>query len=323
MSIKKTIVILAVSMLFAGCSSNSSRNNTNNSGSALNQISGDNMPGFNVAAQRSVSYSIGINGENAEFISDDIIQVPLTLNGEEGCEKVGVRIFIDGILQDFTPDNSENWLNHNIMSVKTDDSDYELKVKAKFDKNIETHKISALSVYNPEFSPKVGMSLGNNHKAAAGAFRTLPTSGTQLNYVDNSTICKAADPSAITKEQSEKYNLKGEYDEALLLLQNDGNTYTLNETGSGVSLQFIAGTQTAGSEKYRVSFYKNHEPVQFNGNHSYLDVSLEGGKISITNIEIADVKDGDFLYCIAVPTASHNEFAYPKKTDTVVVTKGE
>ncbi len=323
MSIKKMIVILAVSMLLAGCSSNSSRNNTNNSGSVPNQLSGDNVPNFDAAGQRPVRYSIGIKGENAQFISGDVIQVPLTLNGEEGCEEVGVRVFIDGILQDFTPDNSQNWLNHNIMSIKTDDTDYELEIKAIFDENIDSHKISALSVYNPEFTPKAGMSLRNNHKAAAGAFRTLPTSDTQLNYADNSVICKAAEPSAITKEQAEKYNLKGEYDEALLLLQNDGNTYALNETGLGVSLQFVAGTQAAGSEKYRVSFYKNHELVQFNGDYSYLDVSLEGGKISITDIKIADVKDGDFLYCIAVPTASYNEFAYPKKTDTVVVTKGE
>ncbi len=323
MSIKKTIVILTVSILLTGCNSNSSRNSTNNNGSVLNPLAGDNAPNFDAAGQRPVRYSIGIKGEKARFISDDTISVPLTLNGEEGCEKVGVRVFIDGILQDFTPDNSENWLDHNIMNVKTDDTDYELEIKAIFDENIETHKISALSVYNPEFTPKVGMSLGNNHKAAAGAFRALPTRDTKLNYADNSAICKAADPSAITKEQSEKYHLKGEYDEALLLLQNDGNTYTLNETGSGVSLQFIAGTQTAGSEKYRISFYKNHELVHFNGDYSYLDVSLEGGKISITDIEIADVKDGDFLYCIAVPTASYNEFAYPKKTDTVVVAKGE
>ncbi len=323
MSIKKTIVILAVSMLLAGCNSNSSLNNTNNSGSVSNQLSGDNVPNFDAAGQKPVRYSIGIKGENARFISDDTISVPLTLNGEEGCERVGVRVFIDGILQNFTPDNSENWLNHIIMSVKTDETDYELKVKAIFDENIETHTISALSVYNPEFTPKVGISLRNNHKAAAGAFRTLPTSNTQLNYADNSIICKASDSSAITKGQSEKYNLKGEYDEALLLLQNDGNTYTLNETGTSVTLQFVAGTQTAGSEKYRVSFYKNHELVHFNGDYSYLDVSLEGGKISITDIEIPNVKDGDFLYCIAVPTASHNEFAYPKKTDTVVVTKGE
>ncbi len=323
MSIKKMIVILAVSILLAGCNSNSRRNNTNSSGLISNPIAGDNVPNFDAAGQRPVRYSIGIKGENARFISDDTISVPLTLNGEEGCERVGVRVFIDGILQNFTPDNSENWLNHNIMSVKTGDTDYELKVKAIFDENIETHTISALSVYNPEFTPKVGMSLGNNHKAAAGAFRTLPTNDIQLNYADNAAICKAADLSAITKEQSEKYNLKGEYDEALLLLQNDGKTYALNETGFGVTLQFVAGTHAAGSEKYRVSFYKNHELVQFNGDYSYLDVSLEGGKISITDIKIADAKDGDFLYCIAVPTASYNEFAYPKKTDTVVIAKGE
>ncbi|MDE7231203.1 MAG: hypothetical protein K2N56_12045, partial [Oscillospiraceae bacterium] len=104
---------------------------------------------------------------------------------------------------------------------------------------------------------------------------------------------------------------------------NGGNTYALNENGSGVSLQFVAGTQKAGSEKYRISFYKNHELIPFNGDYLYFDILLEGGKIGITDIEINDVQAGDFLYCIAVPTASYNEFAYPKKTDTIVVVRSK
>ncbi len=319
---KKIIALLAMMvMALTGCDNsqlNKPSSNTAVSDPFVEDIS--NTP--NMILNR-VNFKVGLD-ETKAVMNNNTLQIPLKLNGDEGCEKVGIKVFIDGILQEFSSDNSENYSFNNILSVKTDDIPYSLKIKAKFDENIETHTISAVSVYNPNFVPQPGLSLGNNHKGAAGGFRVLPITDSQLDFSDGKIVLKASSPTPITNEQMEKYNLKGENSEAFLLVQNeDRNTYALNENGSSVSLQYVVGTQTAGSEKYRVSFYKNHELVHFNGDYSYLDVSLEGGKISITDIKIADVKDGDFLYCIAVPTASYNEFAYPKKTDTVVVTKGE
>lgn len=319
---KITALFLILVFTLTGCN-NSSQDIDYSDNSVISNPFDESVSDVFESAVKPVGFEVGVKSEEAIFADNNILQIPLILNGDEGCEAVGIKVFIDGLLQEFSADNSDNYSFWEKLSVKTDDTDYALKIKAKFDENIETHTISAVSIYNPDFVPHAGMSLGNNHKAAAGAFQTLPISGVQPDFSDNTAICNAENPSAITNEQSEKYNLKGEYDEALLLLQNGGNTYTLNETDSSVLLQFVAGTQVAGSEKYRVSFYKNHELAEFNGGFSYIDISLEGGKISITDIEITDVKDGDFLYCIAVPTSSYNEFAYPKKTDTVVVTKGE
>lgn len=319
--LKKTIAILSVlAMGLTGCSAVQSENNPN-SVAVSDPFSGDASIAENPFMTRA-SYKVGINAENAKLTGDSVLEVPLNLNGDEGCEKVGIKIFIDGILQEFSPDNSETYSYNNIMSVKTDDTDYRLKINAKFDENVETHTISAVSVYNPDFVPQPGLSLGNNHKGAAGGFRVLPIIDTQLEFSYSKVVLKAPSPTPATNEQMKKYNLKGENSEAFLLLQNDGkNTYALNENGSSVSLQFVAGTQIAGSEKYRVSFYKNHELTAFNGDYLYLDISSEGGKISISDITIDNVQAGDFLYCIVVPTASFNEFAFAKKTDSVVVVK--
>lgn len=318
---KKIVALLSMLVIvLTGCKSNSQESKPSDNTIISDPFIGDASNSGNLP-MTTASFEIGIINKDAK-LTNNTLQVPLMLKGDEWCEELGIKVYIDGILQEFSPDNSENYSYNNIMSVKTDDTDYLLKIKAKFDESIEPHTISTVSIYNPEFAPKAGMSLGNNHQAAAGAFRTLPITYTELEYADNTTIYQSQAPSPITKEQSEKYNLKGEYDEAFLLLQNDGGkTYALNENGTSVSLQFVAGTQAAGSEKYRVSFYKNHELTAFNGDYYYLDISLEGGKISITDIELSGVKEGDFLYCIAVPTASYNEFAFPKKTDTVVVVK--
>lgn len=76
---------------------------------------------------------------------------------------------------------------------------------------------------------------------------------------------------------------------------------------------------TSGTTDYRVSFYKNHELVKFNGKYDNLDVTAEGGKITEVNISIDDVSAGDFMYCVAVPLESVHEYVYPIKTDSVMV----
>ena len=315
---KKIIVLLAlVVMILTGCD-NSQLNKPSDNTEVPDPFVGDISTTANMIMSR-VNFKIGLQETDAVMVNN-MLQIPLILNGDDGCEKVGIKIFIDGILQEFSPDNSENYSFNNTLSVKTDDTGYQLKIKAKFDENIGTHTISAVSVYNPDFVPQPGLSLGNNHNGAAGGFRILQITDTQLEFSDSKVVIKAPSPNPITNEQMKKYNLKGENSEAFLLLQNDdGNTYALNENGTSVSLQFVAGSQKAGNEEYRVSFYKNHELVPFNGDYLYLDVSSVGGKISISDITIDNVQAGDFLYCIVVPTSSFNEFAFAKKTDTIVV----
>lgn len=324
---KKIIAALFVfTTVLTGCS-NSGQNNASGNGLVSDPFANDPENSSSILSnpfKTQVNYSIGLKSDEAKFIGGETLQIPLSLKSDEESVSVGVKVYVDGILQEFSFDDSQSYSDNNIMCTKTDDTNYQLEINAKFDENIETHTISALSVYNPEFKPQPGMSLGNNHKGAAGGFRFLPTGNTPLEFSDSKVILKADSPSPITNEQLEKYRLKGENSQTLLLMQSvSGNTYALNKNGSSVLLQFVLGTQIAGSEKYRVSFYKNHNLVPFNGDYLYLDVSSEGGKISITDIEINDVKDGDFLYCIAVPTASYNEFAYPKKTDTIVVVDAE
>lgn len=321
---KKTGVFLSMlAILLTGCADNSQNIHYPDSDVISNPFN-ENATGNVKPAITQASFEIGVKSNDANFADNNILQMPLVLTGSEGCENVGVKLFIDGILQEFSPDNSEDYSFNNTLSVKTDDIPYALKIKAKFDKNIETHTISAVSVYNPDFVPQPGMSLGNNHKGAAGGFCVLPTTDTQLDFLDSKVVLKAPAPTPITNEQMEKYNLKSENSEAFLLVQNDDkNTYSLDENGNSVSLQFVAGTQTAGKEEYRVSFYKNHELTSFNGDNLYLDISSEGGKISVSDIIIDNVQAGDFLYCVIVPTSSFNEFAYAKKTDTIVAVDAE
>lgn len=70
-------------------------------------------------------------------------------------------------------------------------------------------------------------------------------------------------------------------------------------------------------QDYRIAFFVNHEPVKFNGDYEYLDVKIEGMKITETEIEIENIKVGDFVYCIAVPLLSE-EVAYKSASKLVI-----
>lgn len=48
----------------------------------------------------------------------------------------------------------------------------------------------------------------------------------------------------------------------------------------------------------------NHEPIKFNGDYDHLDVKMEGEKITVTEIELKNIKPRDFVYCVAVPLAA-------------------
>ena len=78
----------------------------------------------------------------------------------------------------------------------------------------------------------------------------------------------------------------------------------MSENESSIKLHFAAFTTDSRVEMRRVTFFVNHEPVKFNGDYEYLDYTMEGEKITEMDIEIENVKVGDFIYCISVPFSS-------------------
>lgn len=52
---------------------------------------------------------------------------------------------------------------------------------------------------------------------------------------------------------------------------------------------------------YRVSFYKNHDRIKFNGDSDYMDIEIKEGNITTANVILEDINEGDFIYCFAVP----------------------
>lgn len=272
-------------------------------------------------------YGFGLHGENAEFSENNIMNVPLWLSGDETSVNVGIRFFIDGILQDYSVNDLNNTSSFNKFDTEVNkDVTYQLKTNAKFDKNLERHSISGISILNPDYHPENGeWFFANNHKGLANVTNYISLNDSITSFADDIIITKADSFSSFTSEQKEKYNIRENMSDTVFLLQSENNTnkYTLNKTEDKLDLSFAFVAMQKGITDYRISFYKNHELVKFNGNNDYIDVKAEGGKILETDITIDDVSIGDFLYCICVPINSTSENSFAFKSDSVLVLDSE
>ncbi len=272
---------------------------------------------------REVSYGFGLHGDEAEF-TENSLKIPMLLKGAESSVDVGVMVYVDGILQEYSSEQlGNNSAMNRFSTTVNEDKTIPIYTDAKFDSSLAKHTINGISILYPDFRPESDSPFfGNNHKALSGSSGYISIDGKSVSYAENIHILKAESPSIITSEQKEKYKIRENTWDTVSLLQskNDSHTFTINDSESSLELDFAMYSTSSGNSDYRFSFYKNHTLTKFNGEYDYLDVKVEGGKIVETKINIDDVEVGDFLYCVAVPLNSTHEYIYPIKTDSIMVT---
>lgn len=278
------------------------------------------------SSSHDVSYGFGLHSDEAEF-TENLLKIPMLLKGAESSVNVGVMVYVDGILQEYSAEQSgNNSVMNRFSTTVNEDKTIPIYTDAKFDSNLAKHTVNGISILYPDFRPEPDSPFfGNNHKALSGSSGYISIDGKSVSYAENIHILKAESPSIITSEQKEKYEIRENTWDTVSLLQseNDSHTFTLDDSESGLELDFAMYTTSSGNSDYRFSFYKNHTLTKFNGEYDYLDVKVEGGKIVEAKISIDDVEVGDFLYCVAVPLNSTHEYIYPIKTDSVMVIDSE
>ena len=67
----------------------------------------------NQSKVQHLRYGFALHGENAEILEDNTVNVPLWLSGDETSVNVGIRFFIDGILQDYSVNDLNNTSSFN------------------------------------------------------------------------------------------------------------------------------------------------------------------------------------------------------------------
>ena len=262
--------------------------------------------------QTIASYGIGYAGDIQ--LNGNTILVPVEMSGGRKETKAGLLIYIDGILQEYSIDSGDN-TTMQIVDVPADTKTiYSLNVAAACDE-LENHYLNIVSVLLPEYVPE-------NKNASFGVYHSGLTIFPRNISFDISDFTKPVNalhtdkPQRIDSSTSEKYNIGEENVTFRILGENDNNQYY--ENNGTVSLSLLSYTTQPDDAKYRVSFYKNHQLVKINDSYEYVDVSVEKGKYSVTDLIINDVQAGDFIYCVAVPLDFVNN-SMPYKTQSTFI----
>lgn len=250
----------------------------------------------------SFAYALSFGEDHFKINNNKLILSPVLTGDNRGSVNVGLRVFVDGMPQYYTdaasPESTDMMRFDTIVNTE---KSYELTADTVIDPNLSQHTIAAAGLVYPDYYPKENTSFGNYHKMLSSVTSNLPTENAGFSTADDIKILNLEN-SVMSQEQKESFGLNDTSGVMDIELNQNGigvNTYEIKD--NLLTLSFNAYSTAATVIPYRVSFYKNHKQIKFNDGYDYIDLSLEGGKMSQADIKISDVKSGDFIYCIAVP----------------------
>lgn len=250
----------------------------------------------------SFAYSLSFDEDHFKINNNELILSPVLTGDNRGSVNVGLRVFIDGMPQYYADDaSSESTDMMQFDTIVNTEKTYELTVDTVIDHNLSQHTIAVAGLVYPDYYPKENTSFGNYHKILSSLTSNLPTENAGFSTADDIKILNLEN-SVMSQEQKEGFGINDTSGVMDIELNQNGigvNTYEIKD--NSLTLSFNAYSTAATVIPYRVSFYKNHKQVKFNDGYDYIDLSLEGGKMSQADIKISDVKSGDFIYCIAAP----------------------
>ncbi len=250
----------------------------------------------------SFAYSFSFGEDDFKINNNELVLSPVLTGDSRGSVNVGLRVFVDGIPQYYTDDaSSETTDMMRFDTIVNTKKAYELTVDAVIDPDLTQHTIAVAGLAYPDYYPKENTNFGNYHKMLSSLTSNLPTENADFSTANNIKIL-SLENLVMLQEQKEGFGINDTDGVMDIVLNQNGaavNTYEIKD--NTLTLSFNAYSTAATVVPYRVSFYKNHKQIKFNDGYDYIDLSLEGGKMSQADIKISDVKSGDFIYCIAAP----------------------
>ncbi len=313
--------ILCICIMFSGCSDSRLFQVPDNSDLNISTIGdpiGD-KNNSNTSPIASFAYGLSFGADDVRNNNGNLWISPSVTGDNRASAEIGLLVFVDGIPQKYSVGNADNfaYMTRFNTKVKTKET-YDLLIDASLDQNLSEHTISIASISYPDYYPDKTPVFGMYHKILAplvvdfGACSGIASH----NVIKSLTL----DNKIMTQEDKDKYGVIDDGVMDISLNQNNNSpNYTIENGELKLTLNAYSTSNT--SVEYRVSIYKNHEHILFNGDYEYVDVKLEGGKFSVTDITLNDVASGDFVYCIAVPL-NQGEVIIKSKS-MIALNKGE
>lgn len=266
-----------------------------------------------------ISYGTSINIPDFEFLTceNNKVMLPITVENAGKEFSLGFCIFSDGIIQEYTSSVSNEKTTMQIFDLLPDSKqtiDFYIDNIENISQSDDV-SFSYMTIINPEYIP----SLANN----GGELPHITSGGDSLHlHMDSPTessdykIYNEFDIHAITDEEAARFGiLLDERDKShstrFILDSINGtgrpieNMIECSENGT-LPLNLYSWT-TNGNDSFsangtfRVSFYKNHERINFNGDYDYIDIELKESYFTTAEVTLENINEGDFIYCIAAP----------------------
>lgn len=316
---KLSIAFLAGILLLTGCSRQGLPGDLPIGSSSRSEIA-DPLEEPVDNSEDSAQLKLPASGCNHSFdpdkisISEDGLIISPTIKGHGSDTNIGIVVFIDGVRQKYSVgDSAEKSYMANFDIKAGSEQTFDLKVDAVLDGSLDKHLISMGVIMVPDFvSTAEDPTFGMYHNMLSTGVFELPEEVKDAFPNKNYNVLKTEN-SLLTQKQIDKFRIEiGDVNENgicedVYLLQGDDrleDRYTMPEGENKIKLHFSAYTTQHTLVQQRVTFYVNHEAVKFNGGYDHLDFTAEGEKITELDVELDNVKQGDFIYCITVPLSS-------------------
>lgn len=325
------VVITACAALGTNALENS--NNINND-SVFSEIENDAATEIN---KNDIGFSIEnmnyeTNFDNLHFIwginSDDVslltyennrLVVPIKVSNYEKSFSIGILAYVDGIIQPYSSDiSSEKKYMQSVEVLEKSELTYEIYIDdIEIPEGKAEHELSILSVINPDYTPVQNELMNDNHTSAG--LWSLRFNLKSQPEKKNFRISSDYESHAFTDEEVARFwiNEKGSTTKFFLCpADSDSNPdwrYSVSDNGVQ-EMKLYACSVNSGSCDYRISIYKNNERIPFNNGSDYLDITCEDNYIAIADINLYNITENDFVYCVAVPFHENKE---AKKSFTI------
>lgn len=255
----------------------------------------------------ATSYGFNFGTKDIDYGSEELILSPMLMGGDAPT-RVGFMVFIDGIPQKYCSENSTEYSYISGFDVEENsEKTHELTVDAMVDNDMSEHIISVSTILAPDFVPPLETpTFGNYHRILRNKSKKLSDEITGIAAADEYKALKAENR-VLTNEEKEEYGLGEEYGTGyavecdLQQFKRLESTFALKSGENCLAATLCAYSTMPDVQDYRVTVFVNHKPVKINGDYDCVDVKMEGGKISKTEITLENIKVGDFVYCIAAP----------------------
>lgn len=277
----------------------------------------------------AVSFNVCVNKSNFEYLEyiDNCLTIPLTIQNAATPIEIGMFVFADGILQNYSSDLSKEKSSMQIFSLNENEtSAVELYVNDIItDKIWNDTLVEVICIVNPNFTPT-----SDNLRAIASHAGdmavVIPVKAKATSKASEINIQREYESHPITEEEAKRFgfNIESESSSMDFMLTPYGEKSrpqgVIAATSNGkLKLELCEYSRNYPTNTYRISIYKNHEKISFNNGYEYIDIEVKDKYIAYAEINIENVCAGDFIYCTAVPIGTDSSEIRGKKYETVPI----